>query len=356
MTIQLIRFQQSDIQQLLSWIDFTAFCTQWGGLDFQWPLTEEQLLTYIKENNGAEPERLIYKAVDGETGETVGHIALGKLDRENKTGRVENVLVGNPDHHRKELEGVMVTEMCRIGFEEMALERISLGVIHHELTEIQAYEQVGFRQEGLMRRVLPIPENEVHGRWSLVEMAMLKEEWFARKLTYQWEPFKSLPGTQLSGVLSERLIFHSDLKKQDGHFFDAQHPAVLQWNTHNEERGIEIQGFLNMTWYEHDYGDDVLQVAFQDTPDPLSYLTDTEPPYISPLVSEYSFFGETIEQITGYGFLDGDQGHLNRLIIKLTNSYVSIESTPMAMEVRVSKLKPEPPPFFVLLFEWGHDE
>ena len=350
MTIELKRFQQSDIPQLLSWIDSAAFCMQWGGPSFQWPLTEEQLLTYIKENDGEEPERLIYKAVDGETGETVGHISLGKLDRENKTGRIGKVLVGNPDHRGKGIAGQMVTAICRIGFEELALERISLGVFDFNSAAIRAYERVGFQQEGLMRSFRQVGQE----RWNLIEMAMLKDDWLAKNLTHQWERFKPLVGASIRAILGERLIFHRrDWETADQDTLLAIDP-VLHWRRYRENHELAREGFIKMSWYEHETGDDELQVAFQDTPDPLPYVMDTEAPNaIIPMVSEYSFADGVIESITGYGFIDGDQGYLHKLIFKIPSGYVTIESCPVILDVCISKQKPETQPFDVLLFAWG---
>ncbi|AOM84053.1 GNAT family N-acetyltransferase [Salisediminibacterium beveridgei] len=349
MTIQLKRFHQNDIPQLLSWIDSAAFCMQWGGPSFQWPLTKEQLQTYIKENDGEEPERLIFKAVDGETGETVGHISLGKLDRGNKTGRIGKVLVGNPDHRGKGIAGQMVTAICRIGFEELSLERISLGVFDFNAAAVRAYERVGFRQEGLMRSFRQVGQE----RWNLIEMAMLKEDWMAKHLTHQWEGFKPFVGASIRSILGERLIFQRDWGTPDQDVILTGDP-VLHWARDRADHAIEREGFLRMNWYEHESGEDELQVQFQDTPDPLPYVTDIESPNrIIHLVSEYSFGDGEIEQITGYGFLEGDQGYLCTLIFKIPNGYVTIESFPGVMEIRIGKQKPERSLFDVLLFEWG---
>lgn len=351
MNIQLKPFKQGDIPKLISWVDSAAFCMHWGGPSFQWPLTEEQLVTYIKENDGDEPERLIFKAVNEDTGETVGHISLGKLDRSNKTGRIGKVLVGNPEDRGKGIAGQMVKAICRIGFEDLELERISLGVFDFNHTAIRAYERVGFRQEGLMRSFRQVGVE----RWNLIEMAMLKDDWFSRKWTHQWEQFKPLAGATVSAILGDRLIFRSGWKTGDGDFLLVQE-SVLQWIRYKGDDEIEEEGFLRMNWYEHESGDDELQVAFQETPAPLPYLSGEEPPYIRPLSSEYCFWGEEIEKITGYGFLDGDQGYLNMLILRITNGYILIESCPVLTEVRISQRKPESPPLGVLLFEWGSDE
>jgi RimJ/RimL family protein N-acetyltransferase len=68
----------------------------------------------------------------------------------------------------------MIKEVCRIGFEEFRLHRISLGVYDFNTAAIRCYEKSGFVKEGVFRDILKY--NDTY--WSLVEMSMLEDEWF----------------------------------------------------------------------------------------------------------------------------------------------------------------------------------
>ena len=63
------------------------------------------------------------------------------------------------------------------GFETMNLHRIWLHVVSYNARAIRAYEKVGFRQEGVLRQ-----ETYREGRyWDTIAMAILREEWEARR-------------------------------------------------------------------------------------------------------------------------------------------------------------------------------
>jgi RimJ/RimL family protein N-acetyltransferase len=82
--IELRYFERSDFKQLVNWIDSPAFLLQWGGPGFDYPLNDTHLEKYIENANNENAETMVYKVIDNETGETIGHISLGKIDRKNK--------------------------------------------------------------------------------------------------------------------------------------------------------------------------------------------------------------------------------------------------------------------------------
>ncbi|MEW6299590.1 MAG: GNAT family protein [Thermodesulfobacteriota bacterium] len=62
-------------------------------------------------------------------------------------------------------------------FETLNLNRVSLQVYEYNDRGIKAYEKVGFKREGVLRQ-----EHYYAGRyWDTIAMAILKEEWEARK-------------------------------------------------------------------------------------------------------------------------------------------------------------------------------
>ncbi len=67
----------------------------------------------------------------------------------------------------------MIQAVLRIGFEELRLHRIELGVYTTNTSAIRCYERCGFVKEGISRDVLKY-DNEW---WSLMEMSILEDEW-----------------------------------------------------------------------------------------------------------------------------------------------------------------------------------
>ena len=176
--IQLKHFEKSDIKRLVDWIDSPAFLLQWAGSAFQYPLTEEQLESYIENANREGTDVLIYKGIDLETGKVVGHISLGRIDRKHRSARVGKVLVGDHSIRGKGIGGQMIAEVLKTAFDELNMHRVSLGVFDFNTGAIVCYEKAGFVKEGLLRDCR-INGNEY---WSMWEMSILEHEWRERKL------------------------------------------------------------------------------------------------------------------------------------------------------------------------------
>jgi RimJ/RimL family protein N-acetyltransferase len=85
------------------------------------------------------------------------------------------VLVGDEATRGKGICYQMVKEILKIGFAELGLHRITLGAYDTNKSALKCYEKAGFVVEGIHRDILLY-----EGRyWSMVEMAILEEEWRA---------------------------------------------------------------------------------------------------------------------------------------------------------------------------------
>ena len=174
--ITLEPFTAADFPQLLAWVNDERLLKEWSGSMFAYPLTAAGLAWYIEgANDSLDPDVFIYKAVDAKTGAAVGHISLGGISARDRAGRITRVLVGHTSERRRGICQGMVRALLRIGFEELGLHRISLGVYDFNLAARQCYLKCGFRQEGLLRDVV----RHEGGYWSLVEMGILEDEWRA---------------------------------------------------------------------------------------------------------------------------------------------------------------------------------
>jgi len=173
--IKLEYFDREDFQQLIEWMNSEHLITNWAGSLFKYPLTEDSLDWYIEDtNNIKSSDSFIYKAVSTATGKTVGHISLGSISDKNKSARISRVLVGNTAERGKGVCTGMIKAILKIGFEDLQLHRISLGVYDFNIAAIRCYEKCGFVKEGLMRDVLRYADNTY---WNLIEMSILENEW-----------------------------------------------------------------------------------------------------------------------------------------------------------------------------------
>lgn len=174
--ITLAPFTPEDFPQLIEWVSDERLMKEWSGSMFSFPLTEAGLVWYVEGSNDMnDPNVFIYKGVDSKTGATVGHISLGGISERDRAGRITRVLVGNTTERRRGICQGMVKALLRIGFEDLKLHRISLGVYDFNQVAINCYLKAGFQQEGLLRDVVK------HGDdyWSLIEMGILEDEWRA---------------------------------------------------------------------------------------------------------------------------------------------------------------------------------
>lgn len=171
--IELKYFESSDFKQLIDWIDSPEFLIQWSGPAFTYPLNDKQLEKYIENANNENAETLVYKVMDKEMGEVIGHISLRNIDRKNKSARMGKVLVGNKNSRGKRIGQQMIKEILNIAFDQLQLHRVSLGVFDFNISAITCYEKAGFIKEGLLRDFRKNGDEY----WSLWEMSILENEW-----------------------------------------------------------------------------------------------------------------------------------------------------------------------------------
>lgn len=177
--IRLEHFEEKDFDQLINWIHSEELLINWAGSLFNFPLTTASMQWYLGDTNDKDnSDALIYRVVETATGETVGHISLGGISRKNRSARISRVLIGDDRHKGKGYCRQMIREVLKVGFDEMKLHRISLGVYDYNISALKCYQSAGFKIEGTMRDVLLYKEKW----WSLIEMGILEDEW--RELRY----------------------------------------------------------------------------------------------------------------------------------------------------------------------------
>lgn len=174
--IRLEYFERNDFQQLIEWIKDEDLLTKWSGSLFSFPLTHDSLEWYINDTNVPhESDAFVYKAIDTDSNKVVGHISLGGLSWKNRSARISRVLVGESAEQGRGICQAMTRAVLKIGFEELGLHRIGLGVYENNQGALQCYQKCGLRIEGVSRDILFYKEKFL----SMVEMGILEEEWQA---------------------------------------------------------------------------------------------------------------------------------------------------------------------------------
>jgi RimJ/RimL family protein N-acetyltransferase len=174
--IKLEPFTPADFDQLIAWVDTERLLYEWSGSLFAFPLTPSALAWYLEgANDFANPEVFIYKAVESETRRAVGHISLGGISEQNRSGRISRVLVA--EGKGRGYCAAMMRALLQIGFEQLHLHRIDLGVYDFNHAAIRCYKRCGLQVDGVLRDVVRHDDEY----WSLTEMSILEHEWVAQQ-------------------------------------------------------------------------------------------------------------------------------------------------------------------------------
>ncbi|MGV2939141.1 GNAT family N-acetyltransferase [Mesobacillus sp. LC4] len=171
--IELKHFTEEDIPQLISWIDTPEFLVQWSGTGFSFPLTDQQLIKYLKEANKEDSKVHAFKVIHLESSKVIGHISLGSINFHNRNARMCRVLIGDEDMKGKGLAPIMVNKLLNIAFEQFSLHKVSLAVYDFNTRALKLYQKMGFHTEGLIREASRIGDDY----WSYYEMSILGREW-----------------------------------------------------------------------------------------------------------------------------------------------------------------------------------
>ena len=166
--VYLERFSNEDFKRFISWIDNESFMYQFAGPIFTFPLTVDQLEDYISDKN-----RIVFRVVNQTTKKVIGHGEINRIDSKNKNARLCRILIADENNRNKGFGAMIIDELLKIGFGELGLHRIDLGVFEFNKSAINCYEKCGFKIEGLFR-VSFVIDNEFK---SVYNMSILREEW-----------------------------------------------------------------------------------------------------------------------------------------------------------------------------------
>ncbi len=166
--IQLLPFSEDDFDRFISWIDSEKMMYQFAGPIFSYPVAHDQLIKYISDQ-----DRKAFSVIEIKSNSVIGHCEINAIDKVNRKARICRVLIGNKNCRNKGLGQLIIKQLLDIGFNELDLHRIDLGVFNFNEIAIKCYENCGFKKEGLLRDSFII-EGEFK---SVYNMSILRSEW-----------------------------------------------------------------------------------------------------------------------------------------------------------------------------------
>jgi RimJ/RimL family protein N-acetyltransferase len=176
--IKLAPLQKEDFKKIIEWNEGKSadFLLQWSGPFYKYPLTQQQFESYFNNYISKEKGKLfVFKIIYKETNEMIGTIELDIKDTVNKIARVARFLIGEDNLRGKGIGREALKEVVRFGFEDLNLNKITLGVFDFNKNAIRCYESVGFKIETLKEKYR---ESE-NGWWNLYDMGIAKEQWLS---------------------------------------------------------------------------------------------------------------------------------------------------------------------------------
>jgi len=135
--IELKPFTELDFETFKSWIHTEEELFQFAGPIFSFPLTNKQLLDYIKMTD-KKPLKVILKS----TNQTIGHC---EINFQNGVNRLSRILIGDKSLRGKKIGEQIVKQMATILFEDPSINEVDLNVFDWNKAALKCYENVGFR-------------------------------------------------------------------------------------------------------------------------------------------------------------------------------------------------------------------
>jgi len=142
--IILMPITPEDFPTLISWAVSEEFLLLWTGRTFTYPLTEKQLIKHYNGMLRKKPVRMIYKAMNGNT--HIGNITVDWEKSFKDEAAITCVIVGDNYFHGKGIGEKIVNEACRIAYDELGKNKLSLNVFDFNLQAVRCYEKCGFKE------------------------------------------------------------------------------------------------------------------------------------------------------------------------------------------------------------------
>lgn len=145
--------------------------TSWAAEPMQRAAVER--LFQSREASPSEDSFAIHR--EGEK-EPSGIISLANISEANSSADL-SIIVGNEQDRARGLGTAAIQVLLRYAFEDVGLNRVALSVFEFNEPAIQAYEKLGFEEEGRLRRAIRRDDSF----YDAILMSVLASEWRARE-------------------------------------------------------------------------------------------------------------------------------------------------------------------------------
>ena len=143
---------------------------QWAGPAFKWPMTQKQFREQLRAAKGKAATLFPFGLYRGDI--LIGYCELARYDRKSQSVHLSRVII-SPKHRNKGFAQIMIDHVLKLGFEELGLNRIMLGVFDFNKPAVKCYKKMGFKLEGTLRQTTKVGDSF----WNCHMMSILRKEW-----------------------------------------------------------------------------------------------------------------------------------------------------------------------------------
>jgi RimJ/RimL family protein N-acetyltransferase len=135
--ITLTPFGQKDFTTFISWVDTEEKLFTIAGKDLSYPLTEDQLQSYLNDRDSYS-----FSVLEVEDGMLVGHAEV----RSSGNGRfkIDKLIIGNRSKRGQGLGKQVIEQLLAFAFTGLQAEVVELNVFDWNKAGIRCYESCGF--------------------------------------------------------------------------------------------------------------------------------------------------------------------------------------------------------------------
>lgn len=163
--IHLEKFDQNFYSELINSIKNAKDLMQFGGPEFTFPLTEEQIDKTLSDKN-----RIAFRVANSSDESTIGH---GEIYFKDDSARLGRILIIDKNQRGKGIGEQMIILLLEFILENRKERNIELNVFDFNTGAIKCYEKVGFRINPDKKLI-----REVDGEtWTALNMVLNLEEW-----------------------------------------------------------------------------------------------------------------------------------------------------------------------------------
>lgn len=163
--IHLEKFEKQHYCELIDSIKNAKELMQFGGPEFVFPLSEEQIDKTLSDEN-----RIAFRVVNASDGNTIGHCEIYFKDNSAKLGRI---LIMDQNQRGKGIGEQIVILLLEFIRKNRKERNVELNVFDFNIGAIKCYEKVGFTINPDKKLI-----REVDGEtWTALNMVLNLEEW-----------------------------------------------------------------------------------------------------------------------------------------------------------------------------------